>query len=312
MNLVEAFFPSLSDVSFLFSDYTKEHVAIRFHPMMYPVESDVEANWVWHAFRGMARLNKMLEAEGRPLRSFAAVGTGSGVDAIGAGFIFPRLQSIAVTDIEEGVLAQALKNVRTNVPAAISVSGGVGDLCVPLHALGQSFDAIYANLPNLPVATLNASIDYNTCYTDRGEALDPKLDAYLLGFQHMFLRSAAPVLSEGGGALLMIGGRFPYEMFNCLAELSGYAFEELLCCLRLETDLSTTIDAYAAHEGEIEFDYYLYDESRRALEGKGELHGEELKALLAPYRLSARDAGIAGARGERIGHTLHMMRATRI
>lgn len=311
MNIIETRPPS-ADVSFLFADYTRKSISIRFHPKMYPIEREVEANWVWHAFRGMARLNKTLETEGRPPQSFAAVGTGSGVDAIGAGLVFPHLESIAVTDIEESVLAQALENVRLNVPAVVSVTGCAGDLCAPLYALGQRFDLIYSNLPNLPVAKLSDAIDHNTCYTDHGEALDPKLDAYLLGFQHLFLRSAAPALSEGGSALLMIGGRFPYEMFRRLAELSGYAFEELLCCLRLETDLSTTIDAYAAHEGEIEFDYYLYDESQRALEGKGELRGEELKAVLAPYRLSARDAGLAGTQGRRIGHTLHMIRATRI
>ncbi len=277
---------------------------------MYSIECDAEANWVWHAFRGMARLKKTLGAEGRPPRSFAAVGTGTGVDAIGAGLIFPSLQTIAVTDIEPGVLAQGLENVRSNVPADTSVSGFVGDLCYPLYPLHQRFDLIYANLPNLPVsAKRHGAIDHNTCYTKRDVELDAKLDAYLLGFQYMFLRSAVPVLSGRGSALLMIGGRFPYEVFKRLADLSGYVFEELLCCLRLETDLATTIDAYAAHEGEVEFDYYLYDKSRRALEGKPELPGQDLKELLAPYRLSAAEARTAGLSGRRIGHTLHMIRA---
>jgi hypothetical protein len=311
MNLIETLRPpAYADVGFLFCDYTDKPVLVRFHPKVYPIERDAEANWVWHAFRGMERLKKTLEAEGRAPRSFAAVGTGSGVDAIGAGFIFPTLETIAVTDIEPGVLAQGLENVRANVRAGVSVIGQAGDLCCPLHALRQRFDLIYANLPNLPVpAKKNGAIDFNTCYAERDETLDPKLAAYLLGFQYMFLKSARAVLDEKGSALLMIGGRFPYEMFARLAELSGYVFEELLCCLRLETDLATTIDAYAAHEGEIEFDYYLFDESTRALEGKGELAGDALKAALAPYRLSAREAGIVGAKGKRIGHTLHMIRA---
>jgi hypothetical protein len=311
MYLVETLRPPLSDVGFLFREYTKEPVHIRFHPKMYPIERDVEANWVWHAFRGMARLSRTLEAEGRPPQSFAAVGTGSGVDAIGAAAIFPALKTVAVTDIEPDVLAQGLENVRSNVPAGVSVSGAAGDLCCPLYPLRQRFDLIYANLPNLPVGVKKIGhIDHNTCYAERDETLDPKLGAYLLGFQYMFLRSAIPVLAPQGSALLMIGGRFPYSMFGRLADLSGYVFEELLCCLRLETDLATTIDAYAAHEGEIEFDYYLYDEASRRLEGRGELPGEELKAALASCRLSAREARAAGARGERVGHTLHMIRAT--
>ncbi len=311
MNVGETLCPPLSDVSFLFDEYTKKPVLVRFHRKMYPIERDVEANWVWHAFRGMSRLEKALQAEGRPPQSFAAIGTGTGVDAIGAAAIFPTLKTIAVTDIEPDVLAQGLENVQTNVAAEISVKGFAGDLCCPLYPLNRRFDLIYANLPNLPVAAKKAGvIDHNTCYDERNETPDPQLGAYLLGFQHMFLRSAIPVLAPKGSALLMIGGRFPYDMFGRLADLSGYDFEELLCCLRLETDLATTIDHYASYEGEIEFDYYLYDEATSALDGKGELHGEALKAALAPYRLSARDASRAGAKGKRIGHTLHMIRAT--
>ncbi len=311
MNLIETLRPpAVADVGFLFHEYTQKPVLVSFHPKVYPIERDVEANWVWHAFRGMERLETALDAEGRPPRSFAAVGTGAGVDAIGAGFIFPTLETIAVTDIEPEVLAQGLENVRGNVRAGVSVIGQAGDLCSPLYELRQRFDLIYANLPNLPMPKLSGAIDYNTCYSERDETLDPKLAAYLLGFQYMFLRSARAVLDAKGSALLMIGGRFPYDMFGRLAQLSGYVFEELLCSLRLETDLATTIDAYAAHEGEIEFDYYLFDEFMRALEGRGVLPGDELKTALAPYRLSARDAGVAGAKGKRIGHTLHMIRAT--
>jgi hypothetical protein len=312
MNLIETLRPpAFADVGFLFHEYTEKPVLVRFHPKVYPIERDVESNWVWHAFRGMERLRRSLEAEGHAPHSFAAIGTGAGVDAIGAGFIFPTLDTIAVTDIEPGVLDQGLANVRENVRAGVSVIGQAGDLCCPLYALRRRFDLIYANLPNLPVpAKASGAIDFNTCYAERDETLDAKLAAYLLGFQYMFLKSARQVLNANGSALLMIGGRFPHDMFGRLAELSGYVFDELLCCLRLETDLATTIGAYAAHEGEIEFDYYLFDESTRALEGKGELSGAELKAALTPYRLSAREAGAAGARGKRIGHTLHMIRAT--
>ncbi len=303
--------PPLVDVSFLFNQYTQKQVSIRFHPRVYSIERDVEANWVWHAFEGMARLRRKLDSEGRLPESFAAIGTGTGVDAIGAGLIFPELKTIAVTDIEPGVLAQGLENVRRNVSATTTVSGFVGDLCNPLYVLPQRFDLIYANLPNLPVPPeRGGAIDYNTCYAERGDLeMDPKLDAYLLGFQHLFLRSAMGVLNEKGSVLLMIGGRFPFNIFKRLADSSGYVFEELLCSFRLETDLATTIDAYAAHEGDIEFDYYLYDEAKAALDGKPGLSGEELKVLLAPHRVSAASARSAGQSGKRIGHTLHMLRA---
>jgi hypothetical protein len=301
----------LVDVSFLFNQYTEKQVSIRFHPKMYSIERDVEANWVWHAFEGMARLKGKLTSEGSTPRSFAAIGTGTGVDAIGAGLIFPELATIAVTDIEPGVLAQGLDNVRRNVSSATTVSGFVGDLCCPLYALPQRFDLIYANLPNLPVSRKRGgAIDFNTCYAERDAAeIDREVDAYLLGFQHLFLRSAMQVLNQKGSVLLMIGGRFPFKIFKRLADSTGYVFEELLCSLRLETDLTTTIDAYAAHEGDVEFDYYLYDEAKLALDGRQGLSGEELKELLAPHRVSAASARSAGQSGKRIGHTLHMLRA---
>ena len=303
--------PPLVDVSFLFNQYTQKQVSIRFHPKMYSIERDVEANWVWHAFEGMVQLRRKLEAEGRIPGSFAAVGTGTGVDAIAAGLIFPELKTIAVTDIESGVLAQGLENVRRNVSSATTVSGFVGDLCSPLYALPQRFDLIYANLPNLPVAQKRGgAIDFNTCYAERDAVeIDREVDAYLLGFQHLFLRSAMQVLNDKGSVLLMIGGRFPFTIFERLADSTGYVFEELLCSFRLETDLATTIDAYAAHEGDVEFDYYLYDEAKLALDGKQGLSGADLKELLAPFRISAASARSAGQSGKRIGHTLHMLRA---
>ena len=132
---------------------------------MYSIEQDVEANWVWHAFEGMARLRRKLTSEGPHPQSFAAIGTGTGVDAIGAGLIFPGLKTIAVTDIEPGVLAQGLENVRGNVSPATTVSGFVGDLCRPLYVLPQRFDLIYANLPNLPVAPKEAARSITTPVT---------------------------------------------------------------------------------------------------------------------------------------------------
>ena len=59
----------------------------------------------------------------------------------------------------------------------------------------------------------------------------------------------------------------------------------------------------------MEFDYYLYDEAKQALDGKPGLSGEELKELLAPHRVSAASARSASQSGKRIGHTLHMLRA---
>jgi len=315
--LVESFFRTvdrencmLVDVSFLLGSQPGRAVVIRVDPFVYDVDKTPESNWVWHAFRGFRKLEGKLREESRLPHSFASVGTGCGVDAIGAQLIFPTLEAIMVTDVSSEIVSLAMTNIRTHVPASVAVSGIVGNICYPLHNQSARYDIIYANLPNLPVASKNIPIDTGTFYYTNDGDRDSTLDNYLLAMQYDLLRSARPVLNEQGSALIMVGGRFPYEIFDHLKTKTGYVFEELLCCLKLQTQAHSTISGYMDHEGKVEFDFYLYDDAIREAAREPELRGAELKSLLKPYRVSARGAFAALKKGVRIGHTLHMIRAT--
>jgi methylase of polypeptide subunit release factors len=260
----------MTDVSFLLQPYTPHSIKVLLDRRMYAVQSEAEANWVWHAFRGFALTEKKLAARCFRPHSFAAVGSGSGIDAIGAAHIFPTLRRIVVTDVEAAFVGVAAANVQANVRDDIKVEGLAGDLCEPLVEAGGLYDVIYTNLPNIPLAVAaDDIIDYGTFYRpDDAPAADLLLGSYLLGLQHRFLLSARQVLSPRGCALMMIGGRFPYRLFDRLARTAGFALEEVLCCFKLQTEAENVVSGYAAHEtDEVAFDFYDFDAARATLRG---------------------------------------------
>jgi methylase of polypeptide subunit release factors len=299
-----------ADVSFLLAPYTDRKISIRLDRRMYSIKQEAEANWVWHAFRGFAKLEQQLA--GRSPQSFAAIGTGSGLDAIGAAHIFPALRRVIVTDVEEPLVRLAAANVRANVGDHIRVDALAGDVCQPLVESGLTVDLIYANLPNIPVGRDAAIIDHGTFYRPGEDGTgDALLDHYLLGLQHHFLRSARRALRPDGVALLMIGGRFPYRIFDRLAAAAGFAFDEVLCYFKRQTEAENVVSGYAVAEAAgIEFDFYDFDAARATLRGGEQLSGRALKAAIEPWRLSARGALEHLRAGREIGHTLHFLKAT--
>lgn len=300
-----------ADVSFLLSPYTRQTISVRLDPRMYSVKSEVEDNWVWHAFRGFALIAAKLAANGVQPRTFAAVGSGSGIDAIGAAHIFPSLKRIIVTDIEKTLARQAAANVRTNVRGYLRVQSLAGDVCRPIAE--ASVDLLYTNLPNIPVsAAEDAIIDHGSFYRPGLElATDDPLSSYLLGLQYRFMLSAPRVLARNGFALMMIGGRFPFAVFDRLARAAGFAFEEVLCCFKRQTEAENVVPSYAAAEkSDTEFDFYDFEAARKTLRGGEQLSGRQLKEALRPWRMSARDAELQRRAGKAIGHTLHFMKAT--
>ncbi len=296
------------DVSFLFTPYRSAPVRVHLDPDMYSVKRDCAENWVWHAFRGFARLDRRIG-----LRSFAAIGSGSGIDAIGAAAIFPNLEHIIVTDVEARLVRLAVDNVRANVEPGLAVTGMAGDVCLPLAKTGQRVELIYANLPNIPVADpAHAIIDHGTFYRPNAViADDALLDRYLLGLQYRFLLSAHDALTADGCCLFMVGGRFPYAIFDRLAAAAGFAFEEVLATLKLQSEPENVTRGYAAAETDgLTFDFYDFDRAATAVGDAAALSGRDLKALAAPARISAGEARALMAAGGRVGHTLHLIKAT--
>jgi methylase of polypeptide subunit release factors len=302
-----------TDVAFLLPVRPGKKIRIRIDPRMYSIKPETEANWVWHAFRGFGIVQQQLFAAGVRPQTFAAIGTGSGVDAIGASLFFPSLRRLIVTDVEDRIVWLAAENVRMNVSDELTVEGFVGDVCLPLAKAGSIVDVIYTNLPNIPIThAAEGIIDHGTFYHPADDNVDDHvLEQYLLGLQYRFLLSAKRVLSKRGFVIMMIGGRVPYEMFDRLASAAGYRFEEVLCCLKLQTEAKNVASGYAAAEREgIEFDFYKFDQASAALSGARQLNGRELKQAIRTWRMSAGEAAQYLKSGKKIGPTLHFFKGT--
>lgn len=302
-----------TDVAFLLPVCPGKKIRVRIDPQMYSIKPESEANWVWHAFRGFGIVQQQLFAAGIRPQTFAAIGTGSGVDAIGAPLFFPSLRRLIVTDVEDRTVWLAAENVRTNVRDDLAVEGFVGDVCLPLAKAGSIVDVIYTNLPNIPIAhAAEGIIDHGTFYRPADDNIDDEvLEQYLLGLQYRFLLSAKRVLSKSGFVIMMIGGRVPYEMFDRLASAAGYRFEEVLCCLKVQTEAENVASGYAAAERDgVEFDFYKFDQASAALNGAQQLNGRELKQAIQAWRMSAGEAVEYLNSGKQIGHTLHFFKGT--
>jgi methylase of polypeptide subunit release factors len=302
-----------TDVAFLLPVSPGKKIRIRIDPQMYSIKPETEANWVWHAFRGFGIVQQQLFAAGIRPQTFAAIGTGSGVDAIGASLFFPSLRRLIVTDVEDRIVWLAAENVRMNVSDELTVEGFVGDVCLPLAKAGSIVDVIYTNLPNIPIThAAEGIIDHGTFYHPADDNVDDGvLEQYLLGLQYRFLLSAKRVLSERGFVIMMIGGRVPYEMFDRLASAAGYRFEEVLCCLKVQTEAKNVASGYAAAERKgVEFDFYKFDQASAALSGAQQLDGRELKQTIQTWRMSAGEAAEYLNSGKQIGHTLHFFKGT--
>ncbi|MDO8661477.1 MAG: hypothetical protein Q7K43_06305, partial [Candidatus Woesearchaeota archaeon] len=142
---------------------------------------------------------------------------------------------------------------------------------------------------------------------------------YLLESHLAFLIDAKKSLAPNGSAICSIGGRMPYDILRSIIESAGYVFQELVAGLKVQSEPEEVLSGYAAAEkGCIVFDFYKYDRAVRFLKREGitkpfiALTGCELKRLLEPYRISAHEALTLYKKDcfYRIGHTVHMIRAT--
>jgi hypothetical protein len=305
------------DASALFEPYTERRIRLRLDPRLaeLQVDAEAEAQRVGQVFRGFAAVGRALAARGRAPWSFGMIGPGSGVEAIGAAHIFRSLRHVTVTDRDPLILAEAASNIRRHVDATVDVTSQEGNIYAPFATVRRRVDLFYANLTNVPFTAAPDAVVDRFAYSPpiARTAHDELLNTYRLGLQYHFLSSATAALTERGGVMVLLGGRFPYGVFSRLADAVGLRFEEILCGLQRQTDARNVLNGCATAElqGE-EFDFYDFDAARLCLSRRGLLAGAALKSVLTPYRLSARAALRAFEAGKSIGYTLHFMLATPI
>lgn len=311
------------NVTALFSSVgieTPQQITIQQSPgETYDLEPRPEDNWVYAALLGLKELNRRLEAEGRACRHFITVGTGPGIDAIGAYHIF-HPDFIRVTDINERAAQIALENLRANLPKdshVVSACSAGNLLEVDLKAWDIStqappVDVIYANLPNIPAKDVDTTSSKAATYVDEKllKGCPENLDRYLLAFQYKFLQQAHEVLPQGGSAVIALGARVPYQTIRELFAAARLRLEELFATFKIQTQPEDVISGYANAENEraVTFTFYDYDQVLASGLLNKPMTGEQMQQQLQPYALSSQQALVARQQGKRIGHIVSILR----
>ncbi|MDO8481121.1 MAG: hypothetical protein Q7S65_04885 [Nanoarchaeota archaeon] len=290
----------------------RERVSVRQTEKTYPVKPEVWDNWFPFAYLAFRKE--------QDVRSFASIGAGVGADAIGALHAFPSLERVVVTDLDSNIVAVAEENVR-KYASGVEIIALVGSLCAPLRERGFRVDLLYENLPNIPNGgNLEKGYRRASRYEKGQFGVGNELArVYLLESHLALLQDAKDRLTERGRAICSIGGRVPLALIQEIVEREGFAYRELVAGFRLQTESEEVLPGYASAEKGITFDFYPYREARALLEKEGmcepfvERTGEELKRLLEPVRISAKEALARYERdkGYRVGHVVLMIEAAK-
>lgn len=299
------------DVSELFADFgLTSPVMAKFNEHTYEYDPSFKDNWVFFALKGFQNLQRLIEAEGNAVHTFATIGTGAGLDAIGAQAIF-HPKTMILTDVHPDVLSVARENVTpfTNKQEVIFQHG---NLCEPLRMMGMQADVIYANLPLIPYSGSNLLDGMNSSSYVSTKAYEHTPEIYkkhLLGIIHTFLKEACFSLKPQGSVVVNLGGRIPVALVQQMFKDCGYFYSELYTGFKLQTQCEDILPGFSNAEKEfgIEFDYYDYE--------KGSQHpdfvcAKDLKEYLSPHRMSATDALRAFQHGKQVGHVVQVIRGT--
>lgn len=276
-----------------------------------------EDNWLYPAFRGFEKLRQRLVAEQKPTKIFATIGTGQGVDAIGAYYIL-HPQSVVVTDILDAVVPIAKENVLQNTPRTLRVEAYHGNLCEPLQQHNIVPDIIYANLPNIPFegsGSIYSGQLTATFFSQQWIKTCPQIfEHYLLCLQRSFLYDAYATLRLNGSVVLNLGGRVPLPLVKDMFHDVGFEYEELFNMLKVQSQPEWVLGGYARAEQKynVIFDFYRFDVAYKKLGeqlAKENYSAAQLKQILKPFRVSASEGlkRFVYAQ-ERIGHIVQIIR----
>ncbi|MSR87169.1 hypothetical protein EXS70_03295 [Candidatus Peribacteria bacterium] len=308
------------DVSALFEPFgIKQKIEALFTPVTYEFAPIPENNWLYAAFKGFQALK-----ESAPLKwvhTFASVGTGPGLDGIGASHIF-KPAHVVLTDKKKQVLPIALCNIHAHLQnERIKVTVAKGNLCAPLRDKGIYADLIYANLPLLPDPEGNDEGMRSSTFVPTEELQDvPEIYQHSrLAMIYLFLNDARSSLNEGGSVAINLGGRVPVALIQQLFRECGYQYRELFSMLKVQSQPYDVLPEFSKAELEtgITFDFYrMNDETKHSLTAYSQLYGVFGKTMnahqmkedaLKEFRVSATDALKLHQAGETIGHVVQMI-----
>jgi methylase of polypeptide subunit release factors len=287
-------------------------IRLRLTEDTYPLEPVPEQSWLPIAFRAFARL-----ADRFPVRDALIVGTGNGLDALGAVEIFD-LESLTVTDLYERSLAVARENVLAHLkePAGLELAFHAGDLLsrVPPEA---RFGLVYENLPNLP-ADADVELELGThsgrFFAGAELAVPEPFGDHLLALHYRCLREARPFVRARGGVLTAIGGRMPHAVAFDLHRTCGYLPALVAFDVKLQVEPELVLPGYVRAEAEqgVEFTFYAPEAigvvaERRRSGIDGQELADAVEGDLRRLAMSAAEADARARRGRPVAHSVLMI-----
>jgi methylase of polypeptide subunit release factors len=296
----------------------QEQLSIKLTDHCYqPRIDDFESDWVAHVAVPAFKVYRQ-QRSGAAVESFCSIGTGSGLDVLAAVEILGATR-VGLTDVHEDVVATAADNIARNQSPrhALTIESGYGDLLAPLLPYNAQYDVIYENLPNIPLQSAEeVAIEQNSSayLPPRTESLPKLVKQQMLDLHYLALAQARDFLLPGGAVLSCLGARVPLHVFLSLGELAGYTSSILTYGWKVQGDPELIRDyGYNQKRGFGPFYFYRAEVLQKyfaqldpAKSGENAL---KIERVLLSQRLDPTSAYAAFENGERIGHTVAVLKS---
>jgi|GEM_PF-596656 len=287
-------------------------------------------DWTALAFRSFNIVNSRKSK----ITSLCVMGTGSGLDTIGAIETFSP-KNVVITDYDWKLVERALWNIRQNVidPGAINIKEiGCSFFENRAKFKDSKFDLIYENLPNIPdeLITYDEHAPYGS-FIPKCNRLElvgkvpEKYKYFLLTSHYIFLQQAKEFLAKDGIVICCIGGRVKSEIIEELFYEQGYKSEVILYDFKRQNEAGTNLAGYSQWENEMlykrfnsKFIFYPYSDTLAFLEKNykyNKLSGfldqkEIIKKEIQEYSISADEANKTFKSNIEIGHEVSIILAS--
>ena len=291
--------------------HVRRPVVLEISEHNYPVESSPKDSWLPIAFRAFEVIEQR-----EAVRDLLILGTGSGLDALGAAEIFD-LRSLTVTEL----FAEGLDGARANILAhldrdVIDLAFCAGDLFEGVPAKTQ-FDLVYENLPNIP-ATPEIALELGTntgrFFDATGLEVPEPYGDYLLTLHYLCLQAAWAHVRPGGGVLTAIGGRMANDVPFGLHRACGYEPELAAFDVKYQAEPALVLPGYRKAEQErgVRFRFYdaeaiqvVADARRPGLDGA--TLADQVESALERCSMTATEAEARDRAGHRVAHSVLMI-----
>lgn len=308
---------SSSYLAILKPERINEQLSIKLTDHCYqPRIDDLESDWVAHV--AVPAFKVYRQQRGGAVESFCSIGTGSGLDVLAAVEILGAIR-VGLTDVHEDVVATAADNIARNQNPrhTLTIESGHGDLLAPLLPYNAQYDVIYENLPNIPLQSAEeVAIEQNSSayLPPRTESLPKLVKQQMLDLHYLALAQARDFLLPGGAVLSCLGARVPLHVFLSLGELAGYTSSILTYGWKVQGDPELIRDyGYNQKRGFGPFYFYRAEVLQKyfaqldpAKSGENAL---KIERVLLSQRLDPTSAYAAFENGERIGHTVAVLKS---